>query len=98
VIVPVFLGDEVTAAAYRLIGIRVHVVQDGNAGAVLDSVPEDTGLLLITATCATKIGSERIDAMMRRGRPLVAVVPGVAERAALPDLDKEVERALGIEP
>lgn len=96
--VPVFLGDEVTATAYRLIGIRTFVVQRGSAATALNSVPEDAGLLLIAATCAAEIGSERIDAMMRHGKPLVAVVPDAADRIAPPDLDKEVERALGIEP
>jgi vacuolar-type H+-ATPase subunit F/Vma7 len=97
VAVPVFIGDEVTASAWRLIGAHT-IVADGDAAAgAFDAVPADTELLLVTAACAAGLASGRLDAAVRRGKPMVLVVPDAANRLAPPDLDSKVDHVLGIE-
>ena len=95
--VPVFIGDEVTAAAYRLIGLRTHVVVNGAVLKAFEAARREADLLLITAPCAAELGNERMDAAMREARPLILVVPDAAKQGTPPDLDKEVDRVLGIE-
>ena len=95
--VPVFIGDEVTAAAYRLVGLRTHVIENGAVLGAFEQACDDADLLLITAACVSELGSDRLDAAMRRGKPLIVIVPDAARRTMPPDLDKEVERVLGIE-
>jgi vacuolar-type H+-ATPase subunit F/Vma7 len=94
---PAFIGDEITASAWRLIGVRTTAVDAGGAAAAFDSAIGKDGLLLITATCAAELDSERLDAALRQAQPLILIVPDAASRLTPPDLDSEVDRVLGIE-
>ena len=95
--IPVFVGDEVTASAWRLVGAATFAVQDDAAAGLFDTALEDAELLLITAACAARLDGERLAAALRRAKPLVLIVPDAANRLAPPDLDKKVDRVLGIE-
>jgi len=97
VTVPAFIGDEITATAWRLIGVRATAVDEGNVAQAFDAALGETGLLLITAACAAELDGEKLDAAVRRAVPLILVVPDAANRLAPPDLDREVDRVLGIE-
>lgn len=92
-----FIGDEISATAWRLIGVRAIAVDTGNAAAVFEAELGKPGLLLVTAACAAELDSERLDAAVRDATPLILVVPDAAKRVAPPDLDSEVDRVLGIE-
>jgi vacuolar-type H+-ATPase subunit F/Vma7 len=94
---PLFIGDEITATAYRQAGIRTQPVEDGQATRAIKQALADTELLLITPACAAELGDERLLAIMRRARPLLVIVPDAAGRSALPDIDAAVDRVLGIE-
>jgi vacuolar-type H+-ATPase subunit F/Vma7 len=94
---PVFIGDEVSASAWQLIGARTIVADREAVADAFDAVPGDTQLLLISAACAAGLDSVRLDAAVRRARPMVLVVPDIANRLAPPDLDSKVDRVLGIE-
>lgn len=95
--VPAFIGDEITATAWRLVGVRAIAVDEGNVEQAFEAALGGTGLLLITAACAAEIDRDRLDAALRRANPLILVVPDAANRLAPPDLDREVDRVLGIE-
>ena len=95
--VPSFIGDEVSATAWRLIGVRATAVDKDNVAAAFEAELGDPGLLLVTAACAAELDSERFDAAVREAKPLIVVVPDAANRLAPPDLDSEVDRVLGIE-
>ncbi len=94
---PAFIGDEVTASAWRLIGVRATAAEAGGAAAAFESVIGNDGLLLVTAACAVELDSERLDAALRQAQPLILIVPDAANRLLPPDLDREVDRVLGIE-
>jgi vacuolar-type H+-ATPase subunit F/Vma7 len=83
VTVPAFIGDEVSATAWRLIGVRATAVDKGNAAEAFEA--------------ALELDSEGLDAALRNAKPLILLVPDAANRIAPPDLDKEVDRVLGIE-
>lgn len=92
-----FIGDEVTATAWRLIGVRATAVDKGDVAAAFDAELGGPGLLLITAACAAELDDVRLDAAVRDAKPLILVVPDAANRSAPADLDSEVDRVLGIE-
>jgi len=94
---PLFIGDEISAAAYRLTGLRTRVADRAGIAATFDAALRDTELLLLAAPVAAMLNSAVLDAAMRHARPLVLVVPDVAGRMAPPGLDDEVDRVLGIE-
>jgi len=93
---PVFVGDEVTGAGYRLAGARV-VLADGTTveDAIRDALDE-AELILVGATAARDVPQAWLASLMRAGPPLVLVVPDIMARTAVPDLGAEAEHALGI--
>jgi vacuolar-type H+-ATPase subunit F/Vma7 len=97
VTVPAFIGDEVSAAAWRLVGVDAAAVDAGDVAEVFAAALGKPGLLMVTAACAAELDADRLDAAIRDGRPLILLVPDAASRIAPPDLDKEVDRVLGIE-
>ena len=92
-----FIGDEVSATAWRLVGLRATAVDSSNVAAAFEAELGTPGLLLITAACAAELDDERLDAAFRAAQPLILIVPDAAGRFAPPDLDSEVDRVLGIE-
>ena len=95
--VPIFIGDEVTASGWRLIGAHAVVVDVDTVARSFEAALGDTELLLITAACAAWLDGSTLDAAVRRAQPLILVVPDAADRLAPPDLDRQVDRVLGIE-
>ena len=96
---PVFIGDEVSAAAFRLAGFDTRVGTAAQAPALwAQALREGAPLVLITAECAAALPPEELDAALARLDPIVAVVPDVSGRAPLPDLMARVQASLGIAP
>lgn len=94
---PVFIGDEATAAAYRLAGLDARVAEPAQAAAAwAGALREAPPLLLITAECAAALPAGALDAALARCDPPVAVVADAAGRVPLPDLLDRVRASLGI--
>lgn len=94
---PVFIGDEVTATAYRLAGLDARVAAPEQAGAHwARALREAPPLILITAECAAALPAEALDAALARFDPPVAIVPDAGGRVPLPDLMQRVRASLGI--
>lgn len=94
---PVFIGDEITATAYRLAGARTLVPERGGVREAFEGAIAGAELLLITAGCAAELPQERLALAIRAAAPLVLVVPDAASGIAPPALDREVDRVLGID-
>lgn len=95
--VPVFIGDEVTAAGYRLAGARILTPVQGEVTAEFRKALEHAQLVFITAGCAAELAEQGLNEAIRSADPLVLVVPDAAGRAAPPDLDRQIDRVLGID-
>jgi len=94
---PVFIGDEVTAAAYRLAGFDARIAPCDEADAALRRALHDAPpLILLTAACAAAVPAEALDAALSRCDPPVAVVPDAALLTPLPDEAGRVRATLGI--
>ena len=94
---PLFIGDVITATGYRQAGVRTQPVAASQAAIAVERALEDTEMLLITPACADELGAERLLAIIRGARPLIAIVPDAAGQLTLPDIDAAVDRVLGIE-
>lgn len=95
---PVFIGDEVTAAGYRLAGARTLAPRHSTVAKTFANALNDAPLIFITAAFAAELPDGLLDHALRAADPLVLVVPDAANRVSPPDLDAQVARTLGIEP
>jgi vacuolar-type H+-ATPase subunit F/Vma7 len=93
---PCFIGDEISATAWRLAGLRVHVPRDEELLAVIERNCDQASLVLVSAELAQQLPAAVLDALLARVTPPVIVVPDVRGRAPLPDLATRLRRQLGV--
>jgi vacuolar-type H+-ATPase subunit F/Vma7 len=91
-----FLGDEVSAAGFRLAGAEVHSPAAGEAGTLFRRLRDECELLILTAETAAEIPGELLQQAADQGRPLVLVVADAARRQEPPDLAARVREQLGM--
>ena len=95
--VPLFIGDEVTAVAYRLAGLDVEIAQPSAAAARLAAARRRAPpLILITAACAEAIAPDELDAALAVFAPPIMIVPDAVAARPGPDLAARVDATLGI--
>jgi len=93
----VFIGDELSAAGYRLTGIATAAPSADAAAEALRGAREDAGLVIMTAELARRVPAREIEAALIAEVPAFAIVPDVRMSTPLPDLAKRLRRTLGIE-
>jgi vacuolar-type H+-ATPase subunit F/Vma7 len=96
VALPVYIGDEVEAAGYRLAGLDIRVPQGAELLRVIRSACEEAPLVLIGAATARAIPPAELDRLLARVTPPVVIVPDVRRRAGLPDLVTRLRGQLGV--
>lgn len=94
---PVYIGDEVTAAGYRLAGVRVHVPAPDEANAAFDEACARAPVVLVSAAIAVRIDDARMRVALAALRPLVLIVPDIRGAIARPDLALRLRGQLGME-
>jgi vacuolar-type H+-ATPase subunit F/Vma7 len=93
----VFIGDEVTSAAFRLAGVTAQSPQTGDVQRVFEQASGEADLVIITAEFARALDATSLQSAVRRADPLVLVVPDGGNRYWPEDLDARVDSVLGIE-
>lgn len=93
---PIFLGDEVSAAGFRLAGLRVRIPPAGEEASFLDAARREAELVLIGADCAARMPASVLRQAVAAPLPLVLVVPDLLGRAEPPDLAARLLAQLGI--
>jgi len=93
---PVFIGDEVTAAGFRLAGVRIRTPREGELPGVLDWANDNTSLIYITAEYAATLSSEQQTSLFAQLRPPVVVIPDVRSNTPLQDLATRLRAQLGV--
>jgi vacuolar-type H+-ATPase subunit F/Vma7 len=94
-----YVGDEATAAGYRLAGAETRVPAAGETTDVFRrALTDGADLLLLSAERAGELEPAELGAALLADHPLVAIVPDVLGRHVPPDLPRNVRSALGIEP
>jgi vacuolar-type H+-ATPase subunit F/Vma7 len=94
---PFFIGDEVSAAGFRLAGAVVRTPAAGEEASFLEWARRESPLVLITAEFAARIPHSVLARALAAQQPLVLVVPDVRGLAAAPDIAGELKRQLGME-
>lgn len=93
-----YIGDEATAAGYRLAGAQTRTPAAGEiAEAFRRARADGADLVLLAAGTAQALDAEELATAILAARPLVAIVADVHGRHAPPDVDHEIRVALGIE-
>jgi vacuolar-type H+-ATPase subunit F/Vma7 len=94
--VPVYIGDAVSAAGYRLAGLRVHVPDTAELLTQIEQASNDAPLVLLGADLAAQLPVAALDRLLAAVTPAVVVVPDVRGQAVLPDLASRLRQQLGV--
>jgi vacuolar-type H+-ATPase subunit F/Vma7 len=93
-----YLGDEVTAAGFRLAGVEARVTDLTDAAEALRAALEsDLDCVLLSGGLVSVVPPALLERAEATVEPLFAVVPDVRGRDAPQDLARDVRNALGIE-
>jgi len=92
----VFLGDEVSAAGFRLAGVSVRVPLVGEEQRALTEAAASAELVLLTAAFARRLPPALLERYQSGSRPLVGVVPDVTGAVWPEDLASDIRRHLDI--
>jgi vacuolar-type H+-ATPase subunit F/Vma7 len=93
----IFIGDELTAAGYRLAGIETVVPAQDDASAALRDARNRAGIVIITADVARRIATPELEAALLAETPGLAIVPDILLQSQPPDLAGRLRRILGID-
>jgi vacuolar-type H+-ATPase subunit F/Vma7 len=94
---PIYLGDEVTAAGYRLAGVQVRVPAPHEASAALEEARGMASMVLVSAAVAVHVDAAQLRAALAALQPLVLIVPDAQGEVARPDLAARLRSQLGME-
>jgi len=96
-IAPVYLGDEISAAGWRLAGVRTCVPADGQATSALADARADAPLVLVSAALAVRIDAAALREAQCALHPPVLIVPDPQGQIAGPDLAQRLRAQLGMQ-
>jgi vacuolar-type H+-ATPase subunit F/Vma7 len=92
----VFIGDEVTAAGYRLAGVVPRVPERGGEAAAVEAACGEADLVLVTAEVAERMPAARLARLFAAVRPLLLVVGDAGGRVPAPDISARLRRQVGV--
>ena len=95
IIGPVFIGDEVTAAGFRLAGLSTEAVAPVESGKALARAAAE--FVLLGAEHAEAMAPGELDAALRDSDTLLAVIPDINGSHAPVDMEARIRGLLGIE-
>lgn len=93
----IFIGDEVTAAGFRLAGVTSYAPARDTLPTLLAEVAQTSAVIAMTAECAAWLPDRDLAALELADTPLLAIVPDARGAVAAPGMGAAVRRTLGIE-
>ena len=94
---PLFIGDETTAAGYRLAGLEVRSPDPAAMEEALTQArAEHPPVILLTAEYAAHLEPAALDRMLSDARPPIQLVTDAGGRVAPPDLAGRIRRRVGV--
>jgi vacuolar-type H+-ATPase subunit F/Vma7 len=90
------LGDEVTAAGFRLAGVQALAPDPSELLENFHRALQETDLLLLSVEVARILPHKEVNAAVAGLRPLVLVLPDIRRRFVLRDLQRRLAGELGI--
>ncbi len=91
-----FIGDEVSAAGYRLCGIDVHIANSSNALSLIRKSCERASLVLVGSSISQYIHRTELDQLLSNIQPPVLIVPDACGLQDVPDLASRINKQLGL--
>jgi vacuolar-type H+-ATPase subunit F/Vma7 len=92
-----FIGDEVSAAGYRLCGIDAHIADDSNALSLIQQACESASLVLIGSNTAASLDATELERLKKNIKPPVLIVDDmVSDVSTLPDIRTLIHKQLGM--
>ena len=92
-----YIGDEATAAGFRLAGASVVRPVEGGEAAALASALEHASLVLVSASVAARIPAREMARAELALAPLTLIVPDLNDEVPPPDLATRLRGQLGLE-
>ena len=93
---PVFIGDEVTAAGFRLAGADTWAPEAGAEEAQLRRAADVADLVLVTAAFAAALPEATVRKLLAAPRPLLVVVEDARGEVPLPDVAERLRKQVGV--
>lgn len=94
---PLFIGDEVTAAGYRLAGLEIRTPSPRDAHQALEQARnQPPPLILLTAEYAQQVAPDALDQILGQAQPPVHLVEDAGGRVAVPDLAARIRTRVGV--
>ena len=94
---PIYLGDEVTAAGYRLAGAHVRTPAAGEENAAFADALSVAPLTLVSAAVAAHVDAAQLRAALVALKPLVLILPDAHGEVVRPDLAARLRGQMGME-
>jgi vacuolar-type H+-ATPase subunit F/Vma7 len=92
-----FVGDELSAAGFRLCGVDVRVPASGDEAACLEEAIRQGSMVLLGARCARAMAPTALEAALALLAPMVMVVPDWDGTALDSEPANRVRQVLGLE-
>ncbi|MBI5922721.1 MAG: Vacuolar H+transporting two-sector ATPase F subunit [Betaproteobacteria bacterium] len=93
----IFLGDELSAAGYRLAGVDARAPRPGEEAGSFEQALNEAHVVLVGARCARAIPPATLEAALSLLSPLVMVVPDWDGTQPAGGPANMVRRVLGLE-
>jgi len=93
----IFLGDELSAAGYRLAGVDARVPFPGDEATCFEKALKEARMVLVGSRCAKLIPPPALEAALAQLSPLVIVVPDWDGTQLATEPANKVRRVLGLE-
>jgi vacuolar-type H+-ATPase subunit F/Vma7 len=91
-----FIGDEVSAAGYRLSGIESHTADRSNALLLIKQACERSSLVLVSSSVVQFLQSYELDDLLVNIEPPVLIVPDIQGLHEVPDIESRIHQQLGL--
>lgn len=94
---PVYIGDEVSAAGFRLAGVRVRVPDGNDYHHAIEWAMQQTSLVLLSSAIASEIPRAELDGYLANLDPAIVVVPDVRGTHGMLELSTRIRTQLGVQ-
>ncbi|MEW6648405.1 V-type ATP synthase subunit F [Sulfurivermis fontis] len=93
---PIFIGDETSAAGYRLAGLRTRSPRADEVLEVFRWACAETDLLLLGVAQARQLPAEELADALHRLQPQILIVPDIQQQIPMRDLPVRIRTQLGM--
>jgi vacuolar-type H+-ATPase subunit F/Vma7 len=93
----VFIGDEISAAGYRLAGASVFSPSDSGVLSTFETACATAAVVMMTADAARNIPARQLNEAQTSPTPLVLVVDDIRNRVSAPSMEDYVHNILGLD-